>query len=237
MKRIPIYPIIQTIPNNDTDFHVVYNIEGGGTVEVVKPEYLTAYFSNFADWYLLKPENDTRTDEEYLRYIWVEYCNMSSQNWGMLFKALFSEYDPLDNYNIYEDNSRTNTHGNKSFTHTPNGGTDTSTTTVTNAAATAPTTENYVATYESGEKAYSKSVSTGSTSTTTNVTLAATYTDSTTHGNDTTSETNHRHGNAGVMTTAEVIRQEAQLRKTELACDIVLAGFVEKYLFYSGVII
>ena len=235
MKRIQVLPIVQAIPNNDQDFTIVYP-RGTEIIEVVKPIYLAAYFSNFADWYILKPDNDERTDGEYFRYIWVQYCNMQSQNWGMLFKALFSNYDPIDNYDIHEDISETRSHGDKTFTHTPTG-TDTSTTTTTNGTgADLPTTESYVSTYNDGNKPHTKVTTSGEVTTSNSVTYAATYDDTTTIEDDTRDVSTHRHGNAGTMTTAEVIRQETELRKSQLAADIVLAGFVEKFMFYSGVI-
>jgi len=235
MKRIQVLPIVQTIPDNDTLFIINYQ-RGTETIEIIKPVYLAAYFSNFADWYILKPDNDSRTDTEYFRYIWEQYCNMQSQNWGMLFKALFSTYDPIDNYDIHEDISETHSHGDKTFTHTPSG-TDTSTTTTTNGTgADLPTTESYVSTYNDGNKPHTKVTTSGEVTTENSVTYAATYDDTTTIGDDTHDVSTHRHGNAGVMTTAEVIRQETELRKSQLAADIVLAGFVEKFMFYSGVI-
>lgn len=236
MKRIQVFPIMQTIANNDTDFTIVYDLPTGESIDVVKPEYLSAYFLNFADWYLLKPDNDTRTDEEYLRYIWNEYCNMQSQNWGMLFKALFSEYDPLDNYDITETENKTFTTGDKTFTHTPNGATDTAIVESENDAVNPPKTSHYVATYASAEKPQEFTQTDGKTKTTTSTTVRSTYTDLTEKANDLENTTLRRHGNAGVMTTSEVIRQETLLRKTELAAEIVMGGFVDKYLFYSGVI-
>lgn len=236
MKRIQVYPIMQTIANNDTDFTIVYDLPTGESIDVVKPEYLSAYFLNFADWYLLKPDNDTRTDEEYLRYIWNEYCNMQSQNWGMLFKALFSEYDPLDNYDITETENKTFTTGDKTFTHTPNGATDTAIVESENDAVNPPKTSHHVATYASAEKPQEYTKTEGKTKTTTSTTVRSTYTDMTEKANDLENSTLRRHGNAGVMTTSEVIRQEAMLRKSELAAEIVMGGFVDKYLFYSGVI-
>lgn len=234
MKRIQVYPILQTIASSDPDFNIVYDLPTGESVDVVKPEYLSAYFLNFADWYLLKPDNDERTDEEYLRYIWIEYCNMQSPNWNMLFKALFSEYDPLDNYDITETSNKTYTTGDKVFTHTPNGATDTAVVETADDTTTPPKTSHYVATYASAEKPQEYTKTEGKTTTTTNTTIRSTYSDLTEKANDLESSTLHRHGNAGVMTTSEVIRQEALLRKSELAAEIVMGGFVDKYLFYSG---
>lgn len=234
MKRIQVYPIMQTIASSDPDFTIVYDLPTGESIDVVKPEYLGAYFLNFADWYLLKPDNDTRTDEEYLRYIWNEYCNIQSPNWSMLFKALFSSYDPLDNYDITETSNKTYTTGDKVFTHTPNGATDTAVVETEDDATTPPKTSHYVATYASAEKPQEYTQTEGKTKTTTTTTIRSTYSDLTEKANDLESTTLRRHGNAGVMTTAEVIRQEAQLRKTELAAEIVMGGFVDKYLFYSG---
>ena len=121
MKRVQVFPIMQTIQDSDTDFNIIYDLPTGESVDVVKPSYIAAYFSNFAEWYLLKPDNDTRTDEEYLRFIWVQYCNMQTPNWNMLFRALFTTYNPVDNYDITEDTETTYETGDKTLEHKPDG--------------------------------------------------------------------------------------------------------------------
>lgn len=216
MKRITVYPIIQTITSEDNIFLITYERSESEIFTIVDKDILKNYFLNFMDWYLLKPDTDTRTDREYFFYVWEQYIRSHESNFDMLFKALYSDYDPVDNYDIHEE-----------FTHTPDGKNDTITTEFENGTGTeAPKTHRKVATYSSGEKDYEEISNTGKTTTTSTTTLKATYTDTT-----------HRHGNAGVMTTSEVIRQEANLRKTELASEIVMGGFVNDYLFYSGVII
>lgn len=216
MKRVKVFPIIQTITNNDSEFIVTYTRDDEEMFTIVDSDILKNYFINFADWYLLKPDDDPRTDKEYFTAIWVNYLRARENNFDMLFKALYSDYDPIDNYDIHED-----------FTHRPDGKNDTIKTEFVNASGNdAPKTSRKVATYQSGEKNYEEITNSGKTTTTSTTTLKATYTDTT-----------HRHGNAGVMTTSEVIKQEAEMRKTELASEIVMGGFVNDYLFYSGVII
>lgn len=216
MKRVKVFPIIQTITNSDSEFIVTYTRDDEVMFTIVDSDILKNYFINFAGWYLLKPDDDPRTDKQYFTDIWSNYLRSRENNFDMLFKALYSDYDPIDNYDIHED-----------FTHTPDGKTDTITTDFENASGNdAPKTARKVATYQSGEKNYEEIINSGKTTTTSKTTLKATYTDTT-----------HRHGNAGVMTTSEVIRQEAEMRKTELASEIVMGGFVNDYLFYSGVII
>lgn len=211
LNKVQVYPIIAALPTNDPDFTVTYE-NSEGIRAVVIPDTVKTYFRNFYEWFLLKPDDDQRTDEEFLRDTWNNYKIMHNDNWKMLFAALFAEYNPIDNYDIHED-----------FTHTPDGVTDTVTTTLKNDSTDKPTSEHYVATYNSGEKAFEKTTTTGKTTTTQESEIKSTYTDTT-----------HRHGNAGVMTTSEVIKQETILRKTELAAEIVLGGFVNDYLMYFG---
>ena len=215
MKRIAVYPIIQTITSEDDIFLITYERGENEIFTVVDKDILKNYFLNFMDWYLLKPDTDPRTDREYFFSVWEQYIRSHESNFDMLFKALYSDYDPIDNYDIHEE-----------FTHRPDGKNDTIKTEFVNDTTNKPTTSRKVATYASGEKDYETIENTGKTTTTSTTTLKATYTDTT-----------HKHGNAGVMTTSEVIRQEANLRKTELASEIVMGGFVNDYLFYSGVII
>lgn len=215
MKRIAVYPIIQTITSEDDIFLITYERGENEIFTVVDKDILKNYFLNFMDWYLLKPDTDPRTDREYFFSVWEQYIRSHESNFDMLFKALYSDYDPVDNYDIQEE-----------FTHRPDGKNDTIKTEFVNDTTNKPTTSRKVATYAGGEKDYETIENTGKTTTTSTTTLKATYTDTT-----------HRHGNAGVMTTSEVIRQEANLRKTELASEIVMGGFVNDYLFYSGGII
>lgn len=215
MKRVKVFPIIQTITNNDTEFIMTYTRDDE-EFTVIDSDILKSYFINFADWYLLKPDDDTRTDREYFIYVWQQYLRARESNFNMIFRALYANYDPLDNYDIHED-----------FTHTPDGANDTITTEFENGTGNdTPKTHRKLATYNNAEKDFEEVSNTGKTTTTSTTTLRASYTDTT-----------HRHGNAGVMTTSEVIRQETMLRKTELASEIVMGGFVDAYLFYSGVII
>ena len=216
MKRVQVYPIIQTITSEDDIFIITYERSENEIFTVIDKDILKNYFVNFVDWYLLKPDDDPRTDREYFFYVWEQYIRARESNFDMLFKALYANYDPVDNYDIHEE-----------FTHTPDGEEDTITTEFSNGTGTdAPKTHRKVATYSNAEKDYEEISNTGKTTTTSTTTFKATYTDTT-----------HRHGNAGVMTTSEVIRQETLLRKNELASEIVMGGFVDAYLFYSGVII
>lgn len=211
LNKVVVYPIIAALSESDPDFIISYD-DGDSVRAVVIPDTAKAYFRNFYEWFLLKPDDDLRTDEEFLRDTWKNYMAMHHDNWNMLFKALFSSYDPIDNYDIHED-----------FTHRPDGVKDTVTTTLENDITDTPTSEHFVATYNNAEKAFEKTTTKGKTTTTQESEIKSTYTDTT-----------HRHGNAGVMTTAEVIRQESELRKTELAAEIVLGGFVNDYLMYFG---
>lgn len=221
MKKVEVLPIVLSMTTQPNDvFDVKYYLSETDFVQVLDLYMVQMYLSNFSEWYILKPEAFEKTDEEYFTDVWLQYKRMAGQNWDMLFKALFSEYNPLDNYDITEEKSG-------SFTHTPDGVTDEMTQTVTASGTNKPTVENFVATYQSGEKAHNKSVTTGETTTTTNTTIKSTYTDEDGH-------TIHRHGNAGVMTTSEVARQEILLRKTELATEIIMGGFVDKFMLYAG---
>lgn len=211
LKKVEVYPLVMTIPNNDRNFIVEYEDENGIRL-VVSVDNMKSYFRNFYEWFLLKPDDDERTDYEFFLDTWNNYKQMHHDNWKMLFKALFAEYEPIDNYDIREE-----------FTHTPDGVVDTITTTLENSGSDKPTAEHFVSTYNSGEKAFEKTITTGKTTTTQESEIKSTYTDE-----------SHKHGNAGVMTTAAVITQEANLRKTELAAEIVLGGFVNDYLLYFG---
>lgn len=224
MKRVQIFPIVQTIPNNDPYFNITFPLKDGTTAVILTPDMVKGYFINFADWYILKPDNDERTDFEYFREIWKTYGDISAQSWKMLFTALYSEYEPINNYDITEESGG-------DFTHTPDGVSDTVVTKVeAGTGAKQPKSSHYVATYESAEKPVEYTTTAGESTNTQTITARATYTDE--H-----SDTLHRYGNAGTMTTAEVIRQEALLRKSELAAEIVLGGFIEKFCFYSGAVI
>ena len=143
MKRIAVYPIIQTITSEDDIFLITYERSETEVFTVVDKDILKNYFLNFMDWYLLKPDTDTRTDREYFFSVWEQYIRSHESNFDMLFKALYSDYDPVDNYDIEEE-----------FTHRPDGKNDTIKTEFVNDTTNKPTTSRKVATYASGGKNY-----------------------------------------------------------------------------------
>ena len=81
MKRVKVFPIIQTITNNDTEFVLTYTRDDE-EFTIVDSDILKNYFINFADWYLLKPDDDQRTDKQYFTDIWSNYLRAKENNFN-----------------------------------------------------------------------------------------------------------------------------------------------------------
>lgn len=162
-------------------------------------------------------------------YIFAEWNLYNARN-GVNLKrtmdALFSEYNPINNYDMIEESAD----GKKQDKHktTPHG-------TITN---TATATHAGIDTVDNGGLV-------GQTTTTTEYTNADTETtydntksmefDSTTHAGYHTA-TEHflkRSGNIGVTTSAQMITQEIELRVVDLLSDYV-KRFFRQYCYYVG---
>lgn len=158
---------------------------------------------------------------------WSDYIARNGQNLKRMIDALYSDYNPIDNYNMVEQGAT----GTKQDAHrtTPHG-----TITVENTP------------YQAGINSTGDGAQVGKTVSETSYTNA----DSETTYDNTMSINNNddqpdrgyhraeqhylkRSGNIGVTTSAQMITQELQLRVVDLISDFV-KRFFDKYCYYVG---
>lgn len=156
--------------------------------------------------------------------------------WTKLYNTTLLEYNPIENYNRYEDG----THADMD-THTQSG-TDTHTDTDTHTGADTTTAErkdeHYIAGYDSvasGENDGLVKQTRDESEGTTTATYGSTYTNNggVTYGK-TINESNqgvhslHAHGNIGVTTTQNMIKQERQIDLFNIY-DIIIQDFKMRF--------
>lgn len=158
---------------------------------------------------------------------WADFIARNGQNLKRMIDALYSEYNPIDNYNMVEqgatgtkqDSHRTTPHGTIKIENTP---------------------------YQTGINSTGDGAQTGKSITETtyeNVDSETTYDNTMTiKNNEDLPETGFhrgeqhylkRSGNIGVTTSAQMIEQELNLRTVDLIDDFV-KRFFDKYCYYVG---
>lgn len=174
---------------------------------------------------------DGTTQEEitggYIFAEWADFITRNGQNLKRMIDALYSEYNPIENYNMREqgangvkqDKHRTTPHGKIKIENTP---------------------------YQTGINSTGDGAQTGKTVTETSYENADSETEydnsMSIKNNDDLQETGYhrgeqhylkRSGNIGVTTSAQMIEQELNLRTVDLIDDFV-KRFFDKYCYYVG---
>lgn len=189
-----------------------------------------------AEWRYLQSKlqhyYDGTTQEEiqggYIFAEWADFIARNGQNLKRMIDALYSEYNPIENYNMREqgatgtkqDSHRTTPHGKIKVENTP---------------------------YQTGINSAGDGAQTGKTETITsyldNADSETTYDNTMSiKDNDDLPESGYhkgeqhylkRSGNIGVTTSAQMIEQELNLRTVDLIDDFV-KRFFDKYCYYVG---
>lgn len=169
------------------------------------------------------------SNPNYLRFMITNWFKTHYYTFNKWYEALNLEYNPLDNYDRYEeyqDSEHSNSLGKslKSSTTTDiNTGTDTMNSTSTSSDIVAGDTTEQVVPYEDSTLTdrsktltnnQDNATTTGSTTSTSSANHNGTerYEDNTTsNGNRTLTHTAHLHGNIGVTTSMELIKSQLDL--------------------------
>ena len=161
----------------------------------------------------------------------ISFCLENNYKYLGLLDTMFKDYDPISNYDSSEE--RKDTHGDETFTHTPdqngNGSSKTTTKPTLTKTITGPgqdglLTEHYGTTYDdnNNEKLIDKTVQKGSTTTTISVIPDGDGVSETTYSSEKYKDertqkddgyTFERHGNIGVTTTQQMLEQERIIRR------------------------
>lgn len=156
----------------------------------------------------------------------ISFCLENQYKYLGLLDTMFKDYDPINNYDAYE--KRDDTHGDETFTHTPEQAGSSSTTTKPAATTTTITpdaagteVEHYVTTYDSNSntRLADRTVQKGNTTTTT-VNISEDGSSNTSYSSEKYSDTRtqdsdgytlERHGTNGAA--QELIEQERNIRR------------------------
>lgn len=158
---------------------------------------------------------------------WLNYVSRNGENLYRMFKALYAEYNPIDNYNMSE--TRETGVKQDKVTTKPTG-------------KTTVTVTPYATGINSGTGDGAKQGKSTTETTFENAQSETTYTntqtidvDGETHSgyHHATEEFLKRSGNIGVTTSAQMIGQELDLRVVDLLSDFV-KRFFDKYTYFVG---
>lgn len=192
---------------------------------------------------------------------WQMYINYKLPDFLKAYVAMYSNYNPLENFSKHENGVETIIDGDTTHTHTPDAEHNTKTTatsydyTVENIqdAANKPTTEHYVSTFDGVEKLESKNISQGKTTTnnkTNNDTEQTTtddlkYVDTESHTTVTTTWNGtsytadkikgYKNDISGLngVTNQKLILDSLELAKHSLIYSFI-CEFISKYTFYAA---
>lgn len=233
MKRIPVYPIVTKIPENEEQ-QTVYTVSFDGDI-VIDIAYFKNFFRNFAEWLMLKPDTETMSDSAYFSSLWYNFIRANKHNYENMYKSLYTEYNPINEFEVEEQRNKTVQTGDKTFTHKPDGNSDIVSTKYRTGipGENNLSEETYVSTYTSGTKPYSRTEQKGTSETDQEITPLSGYDDTTKKSDDTVTETISKSGNDKYK-ISEIISSEIEMRKKYVLADIIMGDFINQYLFYSG---
>ena len=208
---------IQTVENEllNAEFSTYFNVTVNNNVFVNGTYVCTNLATMFNSWSFPVFTDDTTIQN--LISLWQTYIKEWQHSIDKMYDALYSDYNPLHNYDMLENES-IGRKIDKTVT-TPTG-----TTTQTNKSTTFDDTA-----YRDVEEI------TNSVNMTTEVTPSNTQTIENINGNFNNAEIRKlsRSGNIGVTTSQQMIESEIELRKKSIA-DWLIEFFVRKYMYTVG---
>ncbi len=208
---------IQTIENEllNSEFSTYFNVTVNNNIFVNGAYVCINLVTMFNSWSFPVFTDDITIQN--LISLWQTYIKEWQHSIDKMYEALYSDYNPLHNYDMLENES-IGRKIDKTVT-TPTG-----TTTQTNKSTTFDDTN-----YRDVEEI------TNSVNLSTEVTPNNTQTIANIEGNFNNAEIRKlsRSGNIGVTTSQQMIESEIELRKKSIA-DWLIEFFVRKYMFTSG---
>ena len=208
---------IQTIENEllNSEFSTYFNVTVNNNIFVNGTYVCTNLVTMFNSWNFPVFTDDSTIQN--LITLWQTYIKEWQHSIDKMYDALYSDYNPLHNYDMIENES-VGRKIDKTVT-TPTG-----TTTQTNKSTTFDDTN-----YRDVEEI------TNSVNMATEVTPSNTQTIDNIQGNFNNAEVRKlsRSGNIGVTTSQQMIESEIELRKKSIA-DWLIEFFVRKYMFTAG---
>ena len=253
-KLIQMHQMLEKITNNELPFFQIKDDDNNVLYEGITVFYL---LNEYSARYMIANSTDD------LFFKWSNYNAYKKPDFIRAYKALFAEYNPLNNYDMIEKSVDLTNHGETDRIHSDNSDAVTTNvydykTTTTASDDNKPTTKNYTTTYESDAEGRLSSYS-EQTGETEQHTKADDADKNKTHiHNDTSSMQSEVHrettmtvddttytadnidahelsrsGNIGVTSSMQLIQSEIDLRRQSLIYDYVY-DFISRYTFYAS---
>lgn len=203
------------------------------------------YFTTFDE--SLSVETNVAKAKENLLRAWASFKDQMSENKRFAWLALHTDYNPIENYDRYEEGGYTDEHhkGSRTSTNTDLTTTPNLTTEVTSRTKVKTSNYNYGFDSDSASptnyteteptEGTDKTTQTGTNTTTgdasTNYTEVRDISESVFDKDIHTVDGSHIHGNIGVAKTSEIIADELKMREYNLAVHTI-EEFVNMYTCY-----
>lgn len=179
-------------------------------------------FDKYASFFFAPYRVYTTLSDDF-RELWRNYISVNGENLYREYQALYSEYNPIENYSLYETGADGTKRGKMTNETTPTG----STTTTDTVTETGLDTVGDGSLTETREQTAGFNNRKDTTTTEFENSLSATFEDETKTGyNEAKEHFFKRSGNIGTMTPADMITKEQELRQNSL-----LSGFVKRFVF------
>lgn len=217
------------------------NTDPATTTTVINKDYLSdVLVLRFWDWGMFKPDTFNITDYDWFKKAWSSFVRENQDNWNNIFTALKAEYNKIHNFDRHEEVDES-TDGGKVTTTIFNSSS------ITNGERNTETsgiTKNGVTVYDEVEvNTYDGTPRTVQRNKPNTHVKGYASTDSTNSNGTNTVEAirpqertanNHLYGNIGITSSQDMIQQEIDLRIKIDIEDMILDGFVHKYMFIAG---
>lgn len=226
MQKMTLQEIIKFYENDSTFLWGIVNRSNLNAL--YNNDYIIRIFKKYASWTFYSLEDTADAIKEDFKNVWYEWCYSNYDSFKKLVDAWNSDYNALDNYDRTETGTIINAHhkGSKQATNIDSSTTDANKSTdsisafndgLTPVSETAGTADNNV----------SHTTANVNSNYTTITDISADVYDK-----DVTEYNNYRvRGNIGVMTPADSIEKEKNLRLKDLAYYIV-ASFIKENCYY-----
>lgn len=193
-------------------------------------------FDNFYQWVYSAP--DEHATVNHFVYMWQQHCARNAENLARSMDALFSDYNPISNYDMVEQGADGTRKDTVTSSTTPYGQVLSESETDKAGLGYSGSGTGVLSDFVSTRTFYQNDDQGNATHTETTETPSNTknmdFDGSTKTGyHDAREHYLKRVGNIGVTTSQQMIESELQIRKTDLMAEFV-DRFIHKYCFYVG---
>ena len=220
-----VYSILKTYYDNESDD---FEIEIDGVTLYESAEVLLLMIDRYSDYIYSVSDIFASTAGSYLAAQWAQYVNRMGANLQRAYNALYSDYNPISNYDMTEQGA-----DGKKIDKTTVETTPTGTTTNTSELSRAGLDSSVPVLSDKTETTTSFDDAKTTTTDTPDNTQTVSFGDDTIAGHEVTEHRLSRSGNIGVTTSQQMIQSEIELRRTDLLSEFV-GAFARQVFYYVG---